>query len=61
MPMAFYILLHMFVILPVLILVEGWDMLKKGLTDRNWWWRVPYVLLVLLSILFIVLLLKGYR
>jgi hypothetical protein len=51
----------MFIILPALILVEGFNMLKKTLSKHNLWWSIPYALLVILTALLIVLLLMGYR
>lgn len=60
MPLLF-ILKYMFIILPALILIEGWHMLTGAITRNNWWWKVPYALLVLFIIVLVILLLMGYR
>jgi hypothetical protein len=51
----------MLVILPGLILKEGFDMFMKLMNERNWWWKLPYFLLTACVILLIVLLAAGYR
>ncbi len=59
--MVFYILLHMFIILPALIIVDGWEKFSKFLTRRNLWWKLPYMLLFILVVILIILLMEGYR
>ena len=56
---------YMIAILPLLIAIEGYHMLKGYLTRKNYWGDVRdnwmYVLLGFLILLFLVLLLMGYR
>jgi len=61
MPFFIFMLRQMFIILPALIIAEGWKRLSKLLTKKNWWWGIPYVLVIFLSLVVIVLLLAGYR
>lgn len=61
MPFFFFILKHMFIVLPALIIIEGWNMLSKLLNKHNWWWNLPYVLIAILSFIVLILLLNGYR
>ncbi len=61
MPFFVEILKQMFIVLPALIIVEGWHMLSKLLSEKNWWWKIPYVLLAALVLILIALLLSGYR
>jgi hypothetical protein len=51
-------------VLPFMVLKKGWKMLTKNITkdSRNkWLWRIPSFLLIILSVLAIILWLKGYR
>jgi heme/copper-type cytochrome/quinol oxidase subunit 2 len=57
----FQALIYLLFVLPAFMAKEGWKMFKKGMTERDWWWKLPYVLLIILVILLIVLLLNGYR
>ena len=48
-------------VLPFLILHEGYTRFGKALISKNIWERVPYILLIVLVVLFLVLFLQGYR
>jgi len=50
----------MFIVLPALILIEGFKMLSGVIKEKNWWWKIPYVLLAILILWLIALLLQGY-
>lgn len=49
------------VVLPTLLVLEGWSKLKKFLNDRGWWQYWAEALLALCVILLIALLALGYR
>lgn len=61
MPFFVEILKQMFIVLPALVIVEGWHMLSNFLSSKHLWWHLPYVLVVILSFILIILLLNGYR
>jgi surface polysaccharide O-acyltransferase-like enzyme len=47
-------------VLPVFMMKEGYKIFKKGMKERDWWWKIPYVLLIILVLILIVLLVSGY-
>ncbi|HEY4493892.1 MAG TPA: hypothetical protein VJB95_00460 [Candidatus Paceibacterota bacterium] len=57
----FFVIWYMIAVLPFYMLMEGWGMLKKVMGEKNWWWKVPYVILLVLVFILTVLLTKGYR
>ena len=61
MPFFVEILKQMFIVLPALIIVEGWHKLSRFLSEKKLWWHLPYVLVAILSFILIILLLNGYR
>jgi len=52
---------YLVAILPVLIIIEGYDMFMKFMSKGNRWSKFPYYLLGFLVFLLIVLWIKGYR
>ena len=61
--MPIYFVVFMVIILPALIVLEGLKMFFSFMTRNNkgWWWNLPYILIVILSLFMVVLLLFGYR
>lgn len=57
----FQVIIFLVFVLPAFMIKEGYKMFKKGMNEKNWWWKIPYALFVLLVIILIVLLIKGYR
>lgn len=49
------------IVLPALILLEGWAKLKKFLSDRGWWQYWAEALLAICVALLMTLLAFGYR
>ena len=52
---------YFIVILPILIIQEGWARFKVFMSQGNRWHNLPYFLLAFFVILLIILLLAGYR
>jgi hypothetical protein len=52
---------YFIIILPFLILQEGYKMFKKFMSHGRRWYYFPYVLLGILVFLLIILLMYGYR
>lgn len=59
--MPIYFVVFMIIILPALIILEGLKMFSSFITKKGWWWDIPYVLIVILSLLVVILFLFGYR
>lgn len=59
--MPFEALKQIFIVIPALILAEGFRMLKGMLTEKNAFWRAVYVLFVALVFMIILLFMVGFR
>jgi hypothetical protein len=56
-PLAFFFIF----VLPYILLEEGFKLLHNHVKTKNLWWRIPYYLLYFLIVLFLILLILGYR
>ncbi len=60
----FQAFLFLVFVLPVIMMKDLWARLTKGMDSKekkDFLWKIPYVLLIILVILSIILWMKGYR
>ena len=56
-PLVFFLC----VALPFLILKTGYHAFVKHMHEHSLWWDIPLILAIILSIVFVILFLNGYR
>lgn len=54
-------IIYMVFVLPFFMLQEGWKIFKNLMNKHNWWWAIPYALIVVLLFILLVLWTMGYR
>ncbi len=57
----FEIMAFMLFVLPALIIKEGYRMLTKHISKQKLWTEALYIFILILTVIVIILWLKGYR